>query len=207
MEHKPNIGILGGGGILGAHAPAYMKIRDKCNVIKVAEPNPARIEVIHQLLGTDVQIVQDYHAVRRSAPYTHLTHTKDAITFFTDKGYRRQTVPAGMGALDWEAILPILAEYSPDLPLSIEDHKWFFDYNVFMSDWLSFHPDLTCEEFAKVIKITWKCQKRIINGDLPDPDEYEKIPYIDQLEERLCMGRDYLKSVINRHNLVNVNKI
>jgi predicted dehydrogenase len=63
MEHKPNIGILGGGGILGAHAPAYMKIRDKCNVIKVAEPNPARIEVIHQLLGTDVQIVQDYHDV------------------------------------------------------------------------------------------------------------------------------------------------
>jgi sugar phosphate isomerase/epimerase len=146
-------------------------------------------------------------AVRRSAPYTHLTHAKDAITFFTDKGYRRQTVPAGMGALDWEAILPILAEYSPDLPLSIEDHKWFFDYNVFMPDWLSFHPDLTCEEFARVIKITWECQKRIINGDLPDPDEYEKIPYIDQLEERLCMGRDYLKSVINRHNLVNVNKI
>lgn len=140
-------------------------------------------------------------AIRRAAPYTHLTHTKDAIMFFIDSGYRRQTVPVGKGALDWEKILPILAEYSPDLPISIEDHKWLFDFHVFDANWLALHPDLTRDELASVIQIAWKCQKRILDGDLPDPYEYEKIPYIDQLEERLCIGRDYLKSVINKTGL------
>ena len=140
-------------------------------------------------------------AVKRAAPYTHLTHTKDAIMFFIDTGYRRQTLPIGKGALDWESILPILAEYSPDLPMSIEDHKWLFDFHVFMPDWLSLHPDLTRDELARVIQITWECQKRIMNGDLPKPEEYEKIPYIEELEDRLRDGRDYLKSLINRLNL------
>jgi len=140
-------------------------------------------------------------AVRRAAPYTHLTHTKDAIIFFIDSGYRRQTVPAGKGELDWEAILPILAEYSPDLPISIEDHKMLFDFHVFDSDWLSLHPDLTREELARVMQIAWKCQKRILNGDLPDPEAYEKTPYADEMEDRLHTGRDYLKTMLHRLGL------
>jgi sugar phosphate isomerase/epimerase len=140
-------------------------------------------------------------AVRRAAPYTHLTHTKDAIIFFIDSGYRRQTVPAGKGALDWEAILPILAEYSPDLPISIEDHKMLFDFHVFDSDWLSLHPDLTREELARVMQIAWKCQKRILNGDLPDPEVYEKTPYADEMEDRLHTGRNYLRTMIHRLGL------
>jgi sugar phosphate isomerase/epimerase len=140
-------------------------------------------------------------AARRAAPYTHLTHTKDAIMFFIDMGYRRQTLPAGKGALDWEKILPILAEYSPDLTISIEDHKWLFDYHVFDHNWLALHPDLTRDELASVIRLAWKCQKRILSGELPDPDEYEKIPYSDEVEERLRIGSDYLKAMINRLGL------
>jgi sugar phosphate isomerase/epimerase len=140
-------------------------------------------------------------AARRAAPYTHLTHTKDAIIFFIDTGYRRQTVPAGKGALDWESILPILAEYSPDLPISIEDHKMLFDFHVFNYDWLSLHPDLTREELARVMQIAWECQKRIQNGELPNTEEYENVPYVEQMEDRLRTGRDYLKTLINRLEL------
>jgi sugar phosphate isomerase/epimerase len=136
-------------------------------------------------------------AAGRAAPYTHLTHTKDAIIFFIDTGYRRQTVPAGKGALDWEKILPILAEYSPDLPISIEDHKMLFDFHVFDPDWLSLHPDLTREELARVVQIAWKCQQRIQDGELPEPMEYEKIPYSEEMEDRLHTGRDYLKAMIH----------
>ena len=60
MKKKPRIGILGGGGILGAHAPAYNKIKELCTVTVVAEPNSNRIEAIHNLLGPDVRIVEDY---------------------------------------------------------------------------------------------------------------------------------------------------
>ncbi|OGV48726.1 MAG: hypothetical protein A2X49_03875 [Lentisphaerae bacterium GWF2_52_8] len=140
-------------------------------------------------------------AARRAAPYTHLTHTKDAIIFFVSGGYRRQTLPAGKGALDWGSILPILAEYSPDLPISIEDHKWLFDFNVFDPAWLALNPDLTIEEFGRVCQIAFLCQGRINSGELPEPDKYETIPFIDELEERLSCGRDYLKGTIRRLGL------
>lgn len=141
-------------------------------------------------------------AAYRSAPYTHLTHIKDAIIFFIDTGYRRQTVPIGRGALDWRSILSALAKYNPELPISIEDHKMFFDYHVFDPTWLSLHPDLTREEFARVIQIAWRCQQKIINGELPIPEEYEKIPYIEQLDERLDASRDYLKNLIYREGIL-----
>lgn len=141
-------------------------------------------------------------AAYRSAPYTHLTHIKDAIIFFIDTGYRRQTVPIGKGALDWKAILSALANYKPELPLSIEDHKMLFDYHVFDPHWLSLHPDLTKEELAHVIKIAWSCQKKINNGELPVPEEYEKIPYVEQLEDRLKASRDYLKYLIYQERIL-----
>jgi len=135
-------------------------------------------------------------AARRAAPYTHLTHTKDAIAYFTDAGYRRQTLPAGRGALDWSAILPALAVHSPHLPLSIEDHKMLFDFPVFDRHWLSLHPDLTREELARVIQLVWRCQQRIASGELLDPEAYEEIPFVDELEIRLSTGRDFLKGQV-----------
>lgn len=62
-------------------------------------------------------------AAKRAAPYTHLTHLKDGAIAFIPTGYRRQTLPAGRGMLDWRAILPILAAEEPNLPLSIEDRS------------------------------------------------------------------------------------
>ena len=140
-------------------------------------------------------------AAERAAPYTHLTHTKDAIIYFTDEGYQRQTRPAGEGALDWEGILPILARHSPDLPLSIEDHKWLFDFPIFDPEWHEFHPDLTSAELGQVVGIAWRCQKRIMEGELMDPQEYESIPFSEQLVERIHSGRDYLRDTLARLGL------
>ena len=60
---RTTIGILGGGGILGAHAPAFMKLADQCAVTAVAESNPARDDRIRSLLGPDVRIYRDYRDV------------------------------------------------------------------------------------------------------------------------------------------------
>ena len=135
-------------------------------------------------------------AAQRAAPYTHLTHTKDAITYFFPGGYQRQGRTPGEGVLDWEAILPILGEHAPGLPLSIEDHKWIFDFQIFDERWLSLHPDLTLFELAKTVETTWNCQQKINSGEWPDPEEYEAIPYLDQIEDRLASGRDYLKGLL-----------
>ncbi|NLF37835.1 sugar phosphate isomerase/epimerase [bacterium] len=140
-------------------------------------------------------------ATRRAAPYTHMTHIKDAIVFFIDTGLRRQTLPAGRGAIPWETVLPALAEHAPALHLSIEDHKWFFEAHIFDEHWLSLHPDLTRDELARVVRTAWLCQQRIASGAVPDPAAYEAIPYKDELETRLETGRDYLRRIITRLGL------
>lgn len=60
---KLRVGILGGGGILGAHAPSYAKIRDLCEVIAVAEADNSRHDRAKELLGADVRICNDYREV------------------------------------------------------------------------------------------------------------------------------------------------
>jgi len=140
-------------------------------------------------------------AVRRAAPYVHMTHIKDAMITFTNSGYRRQSLPPGRGILDWRTILPALAEYEPNLRLSIEDHKWLFDFHIFDPHWLRLHPDLTVEEFASVLKIAWTCQQKMANGELPDPETYNAIPHLEELEDRLGFGRDYLNGMLDQLDL------
>jgi len=48
-KSKTRIGILGGGGILGAHLPAFRKAADCCEVVVVPEPDPNRHPVIRDL--------------------------------------------------------------------------------------------------------------------------------------------------------------
>jgi predicted dehydrogenase len=60
---KVRIGILGGGGILGAHAPGYELAGDLCEIVAVAEPDASRHARVRQLLGDAVRIEPDYHSV------------------------------------------------------------------------------------------------------------------------------------------------
>jgi len=60
---KVRIGILGGGGILGAHNRGYSVLTDLCTVVAVAEPNQDRHEQIRQYFGAEVRIERDYHDV------------------------------------------------------------------------------------------------------------------------------------------------
>jgi len=135
-------------------------------------------------------------AAKRAAPYTHLTHLKDGAIAFIPTGYRRQSLPAGRGMLDWRTILPILAAAEPNLPLSIEDHKWLFDFHVFDPQWLRLHPDLTREELAKVMQFGYRCEQRMRDGSLPEPNAYEKISHVEEVEERLAAARDHLNAMI-----------
>ena len=60
MDEKIRIGILGGGGILGAHAPGYRKMAEDCRVVAVAEPVPEKEDRIRQLLGNEFTIYRHY---------------------------------------------------------------------------------------------------------------------------------------------------
>ncbi len=140
-------------------------------------------------------------AIRRAARYTHLTHIKDGMIVFTATGYRRQTLPPGRGIIPWRTVLPILAEHEPNLPLSIEDHKWLFYFHAFDPHWLRLHPDLTLDEYAEVMRLGVMCERKMAAGELPQPDAYEALPYLDELDERLTAGRDYLNDLLQRLDL------
>jgi len=137
-------------------------------------------------------------AAKRAAPYAHLTHAKDGILYFSQRGVTRQGRPAGQGVVDWEKVLPILHAANPELPLSVEDHKWLFEIPVFEEDWFIGHEDLSRAEFASVVKLAADTSRRIADGRLPNPEEYERIPYREQMMDRLSSARDYLKGIVAR---------
>ena len=62
MNDKIRVGILGGGGILCAHAPGFVHEAGRCKVVAVAEPDVAQHDRIRQLLKDEtVAICGDYH--------------------------------------------------------------------------------------------------------------------------------------------------
>ena len=140
-------------------------------------------------------------AFTRAAPYVHLTHTKDAIIYFCDTGLERQGRAVGRGCIPWETGLPVLGRYSPDLHLSIEDHKWLFYAHIFDEAWLAEQKDLTRDELARTVQLAWEVQTKIRAGELRDPAEYEAVPYADEMQERLEFGRDYLNALLARLRL------
>ena len=140
-------------------------------------------------------------AAKRVAPYTHLTHTKDGIVTFCEEGIIRQGKPPGEGCVDFEAILPILGKYCPDLPLSVEDHKWFFKAKIYDKEWLSKNPELTTYELGQFVKLAWQTQQKIMSGEIPPLDEYEAVPYLEEMEQRLSTGRNYLNNLLKKFSL------
>ncbi|AJY75900.1 sugar phosphate isomerase/epimerase family protein [Paenibacillus beijingensis] len=135
-------------------------------------------------------------AAKRVAPYTHMTHAKDGIVYFSQNGITRQGKPPGQGVVDWEQILPILGQYSPDLPLSIEDHKWLFEAKIFDREWMDRNPDLTAYELGQFVKLACRTEAELAEGKIQNPDEYESIPYLDQMEERLVSGLHYFRKLL-----------
>jgi sugar phosphate isomerase/epimerase len=173
------------------------------DVIKVIECTGTHLTgVCLDTANTFVNAEDPVLAAKRVAPYTHLTHTKDGIITLCDEGIIRQGRPPGQGCVDFEKILPILGEYCPDLPLSIEDHKWFFTARIYDEAWIAKNPELTPYELGQFVQTAWKTHKRIQSGELPPLDEYEGIPYLDQMDERLSFGKKYLRDLLLRHNLL-----
>jgi len=140
-------------------------------------------------------------AARRVAPYTHMTHIKDGIVFFSANGVSRQGKAPGQGNVDFASIIAILHEYNPDLPLSIEDHKWIFEFPVFEKDWFIPNSDLTPYEFGQFIKLVSVTEQKLASGELPAVDVYEAIPYLEQMEERIASGAEHLRGILEKLNL------
>jgi sugar phosphate isomerase/epimerase len=134
-------------------------------------------------------------AARRVAPYVHQTHAKDAILYFVDDGLMRQSRPCGQGCIDWRQLLAILAEHTPDLTLSIEDHKGLFGLRIYNPTWQALHPDLTASELAELVRLARGFEERVARGEIP-PADYEAIPWVDNAPSRLRQSLQHLRQVV-----------
>ncbi len=143
-------------------------------------------------------------AARRVAPYARQSHLKDAVLWFAKDGVKRQVRPCGEGVVDWEAILPLLAEHRPNLNLSIENptaHSTI-TIQIFDQTWLAAHPDLTEEELASYQRLARACEQRIASGEVMSPEAYRSIPFDYELEVRFIKeSATYLRGVVERHGL------
>ena len=64
MNRKVRIALLGGGGILKAHAPGYLRLKDKVEVVCAAEADQTRHQRIRELLNNpELPIYSDYNEV------------------------------------------------------------------------------------------------------------------------------------------------
>jgi sugar phosphate isomerase/epimerase len=135
-------------------------------------------------------------AARRVAPYTHLTHIKDAILFFTDYGLDRQVRACGDGVIDWTVLVDILAAHDPHLRLSLEDTKRLMPIHIFDARWLATHPDLNVAELTSLVGLAVSCERRIRTGAIPPPAAYQALNYELQQLENMQRSRDHLRGVV-----------
>jgi len=171
-------------------------------LIRVVEELGADVQGICLDVGNTFRQLEDpVEAARRAAPYTHITHTKDAILFFTERGLAWQTRPCGEGAIDWSVVLPILAEHKPDLTLSIEDEPYMRDYPIFEPDFLAYHPDLTPVELAALVKVAREWTARIERGESPEPHAYEARGWQADSDGRIERAAAHLNQVLSATGL------
>ena len=139
-------------------------------------------------------------AAKRLAPYIRQTHIKDALVARAPGGLDFQPRTVGTGVVDFDAILPILAEVDPDLTLSLEIAQSTADNRrqpyprqcIQIDDpvWRAGHPDLTPEELAAYMAMIDAFERRIAAGEVESWESYESSRYGYPTYEHQSYGFD-----------------
>lgn len=141
-------------------------------------------------------------AAKRVAPYTHLTHAKDAIVYFVDDGLEWQARPCGQGVIDWNVLIGILANHAPALHLSLEDNNGSMPIPLFEPAWQALHPDLSVAELADVVRLARHCEDRIAKGCIVPPLAYRAKDGQARMLDNMRLSRDHLRCILESRELL-----
>jgi sugar phosphate isomerase/epimerase len=142
------------------------------------------------------------NAIKRLAPFVHMTHCKDGILYITDDGIVQQLRSVGEGIIDWEETIMILGKNSPNLHLSFEDYRAENLIRFYDPDWRGHFPDLTDKDVAEFERLAKVCEDKIKNGEIFGIEEFNKLPFTD--EDRIKSykrGAEFLRSIIKAKGL------
>jgi sugar phosphate isomerase/epimerase len=137
------------------------------------------------------------NAIKRLAPYVHLTHCKDGILYRSQEGLNQQIRSLGEGVIDWKSAIEILKAHQPDLHLSIEDYR---AENLLLwstTKYRKHYPDLTENEISDFDKLTDVCEKHIKDGEIKGVEEFRKLSFGEtQRDASYTGGANFLKKII-----------
>jgi sugar phosphate isomerase/epimerase len=100
-------------------------------------------------------------ATRRILPWVVSTHIKDGGVILNKEGMSTFPAEIGKGVIDLRKIIDFLALRKRKINLSVEDHGGSFSLSIFDSLFLSKFPDLTAEEFSRLIELAIKTQEKM----------------------------------------------
>jgi len=135
-------------------------------------------------------------AVERLAPFVLMTHVKDAVLGFTERGLRWQARPVGNGGLPIAAMIGALRRRGVEANLSIELHPRIYDLPIFDPTWLAFFPGLRPSSLAAAVRLAWRCERRWAEGTLPTPEEVEAVPWGERDREAIERSSRFLRRVL-----------
>lgn len=105
-------------------------------------------------------------AAARVLPWVVSTHIKDGAVLLNRDGLTTFPAEMGKGVIDLRKICSDLKLTSTDINLTIEDHGGKFLLPVFDGRFLSEFPDLTLDEFSKILQLAAQTREAMETGDL-----------------------------------------
>ncbi|MFI6483127.1 sugar phosphate isomerase/epimerase family protein [Nonomuraea sp. NPDC050663] len=156
-------------------------------VALVEDVGPDVLGITMDLANVVVRGEDPVAAARRVAPYTHQTHLRDLVLYFTPDGVERQIRACGDGVIDLRAVLK---ELDPRVNLTIEN-TGSRDRNgiqLFLPAWQRAHPDLPMADVLELVRLTVESERLMRDGHIPDADAYYAPP----------LGPDWEKAFIRR---------
>ncbi len=132
-------------------------------------------------------------AIERILPWIVSTHIKDGGLIQTAEGFTTFPAAIGTGLIDIRTIVNINDTLSRGVNLSIESHGGEFQLPVYNRLFMSKFPDLTVQEFVKLMELAHKCKDKISSGELEitSRDEWPEV-----CEERVTRDIESLKNIL-----------
>lgn len=136
-------------------------------------------------------------AIKRLAPYVHMTHCKDGILYRTDEGVNQQIRSLGNGVINWESAIDILNRYQPDLHLCIEEYR---TENLLLwstPKYRKYYPDLSEEDLIEFDRLADNIADQIRKREIPGIEEYRKIPFKEaERDAAYIKSAGFLRNII-----------
>lgn len=137
---------------------------------------------------------EPFEALERVLPWVVSTHVKDGALILSEEGIVTFPTKIGSGVIDLHRIGHCLQTKSDEVFLSVEDHGGSFSIPVFDLDFLAQFPDLTLQEFIKLIQLAEKSQEAAVRGELK-VTERKDWPAV--CEQRMKQNVKNLRRILN----------